>query len=176
MAATFPRKKYRWRCAPATRARFRQEYEASFETFTGRVVYAFARAESVKPCAYDPAQPIHIGMDFNINPMSATCWQEDGEITRQFDEIILPSSNTDEMAAEIIRRYARQLPAGFDGVAKPSVSHITIYPDPAGAAKRFERAGQGPTSVSSSPTASNVVAMSLCAARARQDQRPEQQV
>ncbi len=74
---------------------FRQEYGASFESYAGRVIYAFSRAENVRQSAHDTSRPLHIGMDFNINPMSATVWQEDGETTRQIDEIILPTSNTD---------------------------------------------------------------------------------
>lgn len=117
---------------------FRQEYGASFESYAGRVVYAFSRAECIRRSAYDSSRPLHVGMDFNINPMSATVWQEDGETTRQIDEIILPTSNTDEMAAELTRRYGR---SGFDPTVK-SVDHLTIYPDPAGAQRRSSAGGR----------------------------------
>ena len=117
---------------------FRQEYGASFETYAGRVIYAFSRADHVRRSAYDPNQPLHVGMDFNINPMSATVWQEEGEMTRQIDEIILPTSNTDELAEEIGRRFGRK---GFDP-GKPSMDHITIYPDPAGAQRRSSAGGR----------------------------------
>lgn len=111
---------------------FRQEYEATFETYAGQVLYSFNRKTNVKPCPYDPAKPIHIGMDFNVNPMSATIWQEDGQLSYQVGEVILLTSDTDEMSKEIIRRYGR------DG----SVSHITIYPDPAGAQNRTSAQGK----------------------------------
>ena len=117
---------------------FRQEYGASFESYAGRVVYAFSRAESVRRRACDISRPIHVGMDFNINPMSATIWQEEGEVTWQVDEISLPTSNTDEMVTEIKRRFGRQ---GFDPSTR-SVDHITIYPDPAGAQRRSSAAGR----------------------------------
>lgn len=117
---------------------FRQEYGASFETYAGRVVYAFSRAENVRRSAYDPNRPLHVGMDFNVNPMSATVWQEDGETTRQIDEIILPTSNTDEMADEIARRFGRD---GFEPGRK-MVDHITVYPDPAGAQRRSSAGGK----------------------------------
>lgn len=112
---------------------FRQEYEASFENFSGRVYYGFDRRQSVRPCAYDAAAEIRIGMDFNINPMSATVFQEraSGDV-EQVDEIVIPTSNTDEMCDEIFKRYAR------DG----SVAHITIYPDPAGAQRRTSAQGR----------------------------------
>ena len=117
---------------------FRQEYGASFESYAGRVIYAFSRADHVRQFGYDVSRPLHVGMDFNINPMSATIWQEDGETTRQIDEIILPTSNTDELTAEIIRRYGRM---GFDPSTR-TVDHITIYPDPAGAQRRSSAGGR----------------------------------
>lgn len=117
---------------------FRQEYCSSFETYAGRVVYAFSRRDHVAPVAYDALMPIHIGMDFNINPMSATVWQERGETSSQIDEIILPTSNTDEMADEICRRYGR---AGFEP-GRAEVGHITVYPDPAGAQRRSSAGGR----------------------------------
>lgn len=117
---------------------FRQEYCASFETYAGRVVYAFSRADNVKRSEHDPNRPLHVGMDFNVNPMSATVWQEHGGTTRQIDEIILPTSNTDEMADEIVRRFGRP---GFEP-GQRTVDHITIYPDPAGAQRRSSAAGR----------------------------------
>ncbi len=122
---------------------FRQEYEASFENYSGRVYYGFSRTASVKGCAYNPTLPLHIGMDFNINPMSAAVFQEqpNGEIW-QIDEIVIPTSNTDEMADEIISRYGKQ---GFEP-NKPKLDHITIYPDPAGAQRRTS--AQGKTDIS----------------------------
>ena len=117
---------------------FRQEYEASFETYAGRVIYAFSRAENVRRMQYDPGRPLHVGMDFNINPMTASVWQEDGNLVWQIDEIVMPTSNTDEMASELARRYGCP---SFDP-AKATVDHITIYPDPAGAQRRSSAAGR----------------------------------
>lgn len=116
---------------------FRQEYEASFESYEGRVYYAFTRAGSVKPCAVDLQKPIEIGVDFNIQPMSATVWQRqpDGS-DHQVDEVVLPTSNTDELVAEVRRRYARN----------GSLAHVTAFPDPAGAQRRTS--AQGRTDIS----------------------------
>ena len=100
---------------------FRQEYEASFETMSGRVYYPFDRRTHVGDYPFNPRLPIKIGMDFNIDPMSMVVCQEqeNGEIW-VVDEIILPGSNTQESADEIVRRYFRQM------------NSICIYPDPAG--------------------------------------------
>ncbi len=122
---------------------YRQEYEASFETYAGRVVYGFSRADSVKSMPFNENRPLHIGMDFNVNPMSATVWQDVGDTTYQIDEIVLPTSNTDEMCAEISRRFGRQ---GFDAARACSSCSITIYPDPAGAQRRSS--AQGRTDIS----------------------------
>ena len=123
---------------------FRQEYCASFENYAGRVYYAFNRPESVRDCPYDSTLPLQIGMDFNINPMSATVFQErpDGEIW-QIDEVVIPTSNTHEMADEIISRYGRP---SFDPT-KPSLGHITIYPDPAGAQRKTSAHGKTDISI-----------------------------
>ena len=117
---------------------FRQEYCGSFETYAGRVIYAFGRHEHVRPVRYDPSRTVHVGIDFNINPMSATVWQEQGDVVCQIDEIVLPTSNTDELADEISCRYGRD---GFEP-GRPDVSHITVYPDPAGAQRRSSAGGR----------------------------------
>lgn len=141
---------------------FRQEWEGSFESYAGQVLYAFRRTYSVKPCPYDANKPVHVGMDFNINPMSATIWQESGpivdgvpQISCQIGEVIIPTSDTDEMSKEIIRRFGFVTPDGqqrfgvsykmVDGV-NYAVSHIHIYPDPAGAQNRTS--AQGKTDIS----------------------------
>lgn len=123
---------------------FRQEYQGSFENYSGRVYYGFDRRESVKACPYDDKLALHIGMDFNINPMSATVFQErqDGEIW-QVDEITIMTSNTDEMADEIALRYGKH---GFDPTA-PKLDHITIYPDPAGAQRKTSAHGKTDISI-----------------------------
>jgi hypothetical protein len=117
---------------------FRQEYEASFENYSGRVYYAFDRKFNVRESSFDPGLPIHVGMDFNVNPMSACIFQEraDGTID-QVDEIIIPTSNTAEMGDEIVRRYGNpQLGA-----------KITIYPDPAGAQNKTSALGKTDISI-----------------------------
>jgi hypothetical protein len=101
---------------------FRQEFEASFETYAGRVIYAFSRAKHVKPCHYDPTCAVYVGMDFNINPMSAAIWQETDGIDYQIDEIVMPGSDTVQMCAELKHRFARN----------GKVDHIQVFPDASG--------------------------------------------
>jgi hypothetical protein len=100
---------------------FRQEFEASFETMSGRVYYPFDRNEHVGHYPFNPRLPIYIGMDFNIDPMSCIVVQEqpDGQIWC-VHEVVLYGSNTQEAADELSRLYYRYF------------NQVTIYPDPAG--------------------------------------------
>ena len=108
---------------------FRQEYLATFETYTGRVYYAFDRAKNVidaEPTEQDLAS-IYIGMDFNIDPMSAVIAIKQGEDLCVIDEIRMFSSNTQETVDEIKNRYPK--------------SKIWIYPDPAARQRKTSAGG-----------------------------------
>lgn len=107
---------------------FKQEFEASFETMSGRVYYTFDRKEHVGKYAFNPRLPIWVGMDFNIDPMSTVIFQPQpsGEIWA-VDEIVLFGSNTEEVCEELERRYWRHQ------------SNIVIYPDPAGGHRQHAR-------------------------------------
>lgn len=100
---------------------FEQEYLASFTSMSGRVYYPFDRKIHTGDYEFNPLLSIYIGMDFNIDPMSAVIVQEqpNGEIWI-VDEIVMPSSNTEETAQEIMKRYYRYS------------NRISIFPDPAG--------------------------------------------
>jgi len=107
---------------------FKQEFEASFETMSGRVYYPFDRMEHVGQYAFNPKLPIWVGMDFNIDPMSTVIFQPqpNGEVWA-VDEIVLFSSNTEEICEELEKRYWRNL------------LQITMYPDPAGGQRQHAR-------------------------------------
>ena len=111
---------------------FKQEYEASFVTYSGSVYYAFDRRENVRDIPKINSQ-IHIGLDFNIDPMSAVCMQIKNNIINVFDEIVIYGSNTDEMVNEIFNRYGN--------------NRITIYPDPSSRAGRTSAGGRTDLSI-----------------------------
>ena len=76
---------------------------------SGLIYYGFSRDRNVcDKAVYDPRLPIWVGMDFNVNPMTAVVSQVHGNEERVIDEIWLEGSNTHEMAEELIRRYGRK--------------------------------------------------------------------
>lgn len=92
------------------------------ELTTGRVYFEFSMEKNVSSeVRLLPDIPLHIGMDFNVNPMAATVTQDVGDELWVVDEIYLPNSNSWEMAREITKRFK-----GYT---------IFIYPDATGAAR-----------------------------------------
>jgi len=112
---------------------FQQEYEAKFVNYSGIIYYGFKREESVTRHT-DDIGVIHVGMDFNIDPMSAVLMTRRGDTLHVFDEIVLFGSNTDEMVDEIRQRYGRQ-------------SRVTIYPDPASRQRKTSAGGRTDLSI-----------------------------
>jgi phage terminase large subunit len=111
---------------------FEQEYLANFVNYSGIIYYNFSREESVKQWSGD-FHDVHIGMDFNLDPMSATVAVRHGKVLHFIDEIVMYSSNTDEMVDEIKQRYAGK--------------RITIYPDPACKQRKTSAGGRTDLSI-----------------------------
>ncbi len=84
---------------------FRQEFEASFETLAGRVYDNFDRVLSVDASIVDNGGELLIGQDFNISPMASVIAQKAGDECHVLDALEVQTSNTDEVAAELRRRY-----------------------------------------------------------------------
>ena len=99
---------------------YRQEMESSFETTGNRAAYNFDRDIHVKK-AQDIAMNKWIGLDMNVDYMTAViaCEYTDGTI-HYFDEIRQSNSNTESMAKAMRKKW-------------PEVT--MIYPDPAGSAR-----------------------------------------
>ena len=111
---------------------FQQEYEAAFVTYQGLIYYGFSREESVLDMK-DDSGTLHIGMDFNLDPMSAVICIRKGEKLYAVDEIVMYGSNTDEMVAEIKDRYGNR--------------NIIIYPDPASRQRKTSAGGRTDLSI-----------------------------
>lgn len=111
---------------------FNQEYAAEFVTYSGLIYYAFSRELSVVDID-DAGGTLHIGMDFNLDPMSAVICLRHGQDLLAIDEIVMYGSNTDEMVAEIKERYPNR--------------HIIIYPDPASRQRKTSAGGRTDLSI-----------------------------
>lgn len=106
---------------------FNQEFCATFESYEGRIAYAFDRDLNVKlPEQIDLSQ-LFVGCDFNVNPITATIATRHGDILYVIDEIVMHNSNTQELADELKNRYPN--------------SKIYCFPDPAGNARKTSANG-----------------------------------
>lgn len=112
---------------------FRQEFEATFETMTGRVYYPFDRHKHVGTYPFNPKLPIWVGQDFNMDPMSSAILQPqpNGEVWC-IGEIVMFNSNVTEVCDALEQKFWRYM------------DQITIYPDPSGANRQH---GRGETSL-----------------------------
>ena len=108
---------------------FRQEFLATFETYAGRIYYAFDRKTHVSDIKIEPRDldVIYLGMDFNIDPMSAVIAIRKGDDLHVIDEIRMFSSNTQEAVDEIKSRYPK--------------SKVWVYPDPASRQRKTSAGG-----------------------------------
>jgi len=111
---------------------FRQEYEASFEESGSRIYYGFTDA-NIQQSDNPDTSVIYIGMDFNIDPMSAVIAVRSGDVMHIIDEIRIFGSNTDEMVSEINSRYPR--------------SRVWVYPDPASRQRKTSAGGRTDLSI-----------------------------
>lgn len=106
---------------------FRQEFLATFETYAGRIYYAFDRKSNVIEITDPKLDIVYIGIDFNIDPMSAVIALRQGDTLYVVDEIRMFSSNTQELVAEIQARYPK--------------SKVWCYPDPASRQRKTSAGG-----------------------------------
>lgn len=105
---------------------FKQEFEASFETLGNRVYGQFDRRDNLDPDIGDYGYELFIGMDFNVNPMSAVVAQVVADELHVFDELEMADANTELMCRAISDRYGARA--------------ITVCPDPAGRARKTSAA------------------------------------
>jgi hypothetical protein len=84
---------------------FRQEYEASFETATGRVYYGFDRDYNIREKKYTPVLPVCLTLDFNVNPCKWGFVQQHPEGDYVIDELVKTDTYTEEMARAVVNKY-----------------------------------------------------------------------
>ena len=103
---------------------FRQEYEASFETYAGSIYYNWDSSVHIKKqdVEFKKNEILHVGMDFNVSPIVAIITRINGNEISVIDEIAMEGSNTFEMAEELTNRYPN--------------NRLWIYPDASGQARK----------------------------------------
>ena len=112
---------------------FRQEYEARFESFSGKIAYNFSEHNIVSLDIPNPAKQLIVGMDFNNSPMTAVIMIRTSTGLHAFDEIRMMGSNTDEMCEEIRNRYPQ--------------SQIVVFPDNSGIQRKTSAGGRTDVSI-----------------------------
>ena len=107
---------------------FQQEYLAQFVNYSGVIYYAFGEHNiQSMPQPADVRTPLHIGMDFNIDPGCAVIGYVHKGGIHIFDEVEIYGTDTGEMAREIQQRYPGR--------------KIIVYPDASGAQRRTSAGG-----------------------------------
>ena len=106
---------------------FNQEFNASFESFSGRVFADFSD-ENVDETVEDMGGPVLIGLDFNVGIMAGVICSKVGDTLHIWDEIAVKNSNTDEVALMLRTRFPNR--------------KLIAYPDPTGKARKTSAAGE----------------------------------
>ena len=105
---------------------FQQEYMASFVNYSGMIYYNFDRKKNIIDSFNRNYETLHIGLDFNVDPMCAVVSVIENDRIFVIDEIQIWSSNTNEMVEEIKRRYEKR---------------VIVYPDPSARQRKTSAGG-----------------------------------
>ncbi len=101
---------------------FRQEFEASFETATGRIYEDYSK-DNYTAATIEPHEQLSWYHDFNYTPLSSGVGVIRGESAYLLEEIVLTSAVARQSAAEFVDRYREH-----------KNRHVLIYGDPSGRA------------------------------------------
>lgn len=112
---------------------YRQEYESSWESYSGTIYYGFKTENNVKPYKDEIGKEVLLFCDFNIDPISACVGVQCKDYIHIIDEIVIYGSNTDELVQETRNRYGDK--------------RVVAYPDPAGAQRKTSAGGRTDISI-----------------------------
>lgn len=98
---------------------FRQEYEASFENYTGFIFYGFSD-KNIVDIEYDESKPHYLSFDFNERQMSCVVYEEHDIGWIAVKELTLKESNTHEFGIYVRDRIKNVvgLTGDYSGIAK----------------------------------------------------------
>lgn len=111
---------------------FRQEYDGSFENYSGVVYYTFDRKECRTSERIQPGEALHIGMDFNVMKMSAVVF-----VVRDGLPLALDEFHTVRDTPEMIEKITTR----FQGHG------IAVYPDASGQSTTTKNASESDLSL-----------------------------
>jgi hypothetical protein len=111
---------------------YKQEYEASFESFGRLIAYNFSE-DNIQKWNPIPAKQLLVGCDFNVEPLTAVVYVRTETGLHAIDEIVMSGSHTEELCEEIRNRYPTQ--------------QIVVFPDPAGAQRKTSAGGKTDISI-----------------------------
>lgn len=106
---------------------FRQEYEASFESYQGVIYYCFNRVLNSSSETVQDGDTLHIGMDFNVTKMAAVVYVRRGDTMHAVDELV-NLFDTPAMIEAIKERYPKH--------------SIGVYPDASGDNRKSNNASE----------------------------------
>ena len=101
---------------------YKQEYEASFETATGRIYEDYSKANHASR-TIEPHEQLLWMHDQNYTPLSSAIGVRDGDNLYLCDEIVLTSAISKQSAMEFVEKYKDH-----------ENKNVLIYGDPAGRA------------------------------------------
>lgn len=85
---------------------FEEQFNASWQTASGGIFYAFDKERNVRPCDYDPKHTILVSSDFNVDPMAwVLCHRRKNDVIEVFDEVWLRNTNTELTLQTLFDRY-----------------------------------------------------------------------
>lgn len=108
---------------------FRELYEAEPADLEGRVYYGYS-VENVAD-VIDTGGELYVGMDFNVDPMSAVLAVKAADELHALDEIEIRNSGTEEMAREIESRIETA-----EWFERREDRKVIVCPDPSGSARK----------------------------------------
>ena len=107
---------------------FKQEYLAQWVDYSGLIYYAFGEHNIVqRDNLLEPGTMLHVGIDFNVDPGCAVIATKTQSGLHIIDELEMYGTNTQEMCAEIQRKYSNR--------------RTIVYPDASGAQRRTSAGG-----------------------------------
>lgn len=101
---------------------FRQEFEASFETASGRIYEDYGK-HNITDAVIEPHEQLLWMHDQNFTPLSSAIGVRRGDAIYLLDEIVLTSAVSRQSALEFVEKYKDH-----------RNKHVLIYGDPAGQA------------------------------------------